>query len=66
MSTHSRRRFIAQNVVLVWLDSNIDESDGYYGNSMTQLRQIVNTIDTFTDADQCVDFLTEIKDEKSS
>ena len=62
---NSRRRgIIVQNFVLLWLDSNINKSNDDYNNSMTQLRKIVNTIDTFTDTDQCVGFLSDIKDEK--
>jgi tetratricopeptide (TPR) repeat protein len=64
MPTISRRRLTVQNFVLIWLDSNINESDEHYCDSMNELRQIVNTIHTFTDADQCVDFLTEIKEDK--
>ncbi|CAF4541769.1 unnamed protein product, partial [Rotaria sp. Silwood2] len=41
-----------------------DESKEEYKQSIEHLRRIVATITTFTDADQCVDFLTDIQNEK--
>jgi tetratricopeptide (TPR) repeat protein len=66
--THSKgvvsyERINLQNVLLIWLDNNIDESTVDSQNSITQLRHTVNSINTFTDLDQCVDFLTDIYDE---
>ena len=55
-STRPRRVRIVQNFTLLWLDSNIDEHDADFKNSLTQLRRIVNTINTFTNPDQCVSF----------
>jgi tetratricopeptide (TPR) repeat protein len=62
-STRARRHAI-QNFRIIWLDVNIDESVKYSQNSINHLCRWVNTIDTFTDADECVDFLSEIKDDK--
>ena len=50
-----------QNFALLWLDSNTDESDQDFQHSLSQLRSIVATIDTFTDVDRCLDFLNQIK-----
>ncbi|CAF3119171.1 unnamed protein product [Rotaria sp. Silwood2] len=61
---HKSRRLTVQNFILIWLDSKINESNSDYHNSMKRFREIVNTIYTFTNADQCVDFLNEVKDEK--
>jgi hypothetical protein len=58
-----RKRCVVQNFFLIWLDANIDESNDEYRNSINQLQSIINTIDIFKDIDQCIDFLTEIKDE---
>ncbi|CAF5005796.1 unnamed protein product, partial [Rotaria sp. Silwood1] len=56
---------IVQNFILVWLNSIIDDvSDDELCDSIAKLQQIVNSINTFTDVDECIDFLTEIKDEK--
>ncbi|CAF1494736.1 unnamed protein product [Rotaria sordida] len=57
-------RRIIQNFLLVWLDAAFDESKENYKTSIQHLRDIVATITIFTDADQCVDFLSDIQDEK--
>ncbi|CAF5024880.1 unnamed protein product, partial [Rotaria sp. Silwood1] len=38
--------------------------DNEFSNSITELRRIVNTVITFTDVDECIDSMTNIKDEK--
>ncbi|CAF4389268.1 unnamed protein product, partial [Rotaria sordida] len=58
-------RRIIQNFLLVWLDANIDESKEDFQNSLKHLRQIVASITTFTDAQQCFDFLSGITKEKA-
>jgi len=65
--TVSRERInvqMAQNVLLIWLDNNIDDNSANCRNTLTQLRCAINTIKTFTDSDQCVDFLTDNYREK--
>ncbi|CAF2689458.1 unnamed protein product [Rotaria sp. Silwood2] len=59
-----RVRRILQNFLLIWLDANIDESKQDFKNSLTYLRHIVASVTTFTDAQECVNFLSEIKKEK--
>jgi hypothetical protein len=54
-----------QNFRLVWLDKTIDEiSNEDSINTITKLRQVVNTVNTFTNVDKCIDFLSDIKEEK--
>ena len=54
-----------QNFVLIWLDRSIDETNNAdCRNSITKLRQIVNTIYTFTEFGECVEFMSIIKAEK--
>jgi tetratricopeptide (TPR) repeat protein len=53
---------IFQNFILLWLDANINEDKNK--NIITQLRQVINTVNTFTDVNQLVDFTTDIKDVK--
>ncbi|CAF3377101.1 unnamed protein product [Rotaria sp. Silwood2] len=60
----SRTVRIVQNFLLVWLDAKIDEHKEDFKYSLTQLRNIVNTVEVFIDADQCIDYLKSIKDEK--
>ncbi|CAF0841700.1 unnamed protein product [Adineta steineri] len=54
-----------QNVLLIWLDNNIDESNDDCQNTITQLRQAVNDINTFTDVDQCFEFIETVVDKKA-
>ncbi|CAF1463912.1 unnamed protein product, partial [Rotaria sordida] len=54
---------IPRNLLLVWLDANIDEAEKDYKESLEALRHI-ETIEPFTDSEQCVNFLNELKEEK--
>ncbi|CAF1264232.1 unnamed protein product [Rotaria sordida] len=58
-------RRIVQNFLLVWLDANIDESKEDFQNTLKHLRRIVASITTFTDTQQCFDFLSGITKEKA-
>ena len=60
----TRSRRIMQNFLLVWFDANLDEGSDDFQYSLTQLQTVVNTLECFSDADQCVDYLTSIEDEK--
>ena len=54
-----------QNFHLMWLDGNIDEINNEdCRNSITKLRLVVNTVDTFTDADESMDHITDNTGEK--
>ena len=55
---------MVQNVLLVWLDSNIDDNNQDCQNTVTQLRRVVNNINTFTDGDECIQFIEDINDNK--
>src|ERR1700721_2159133 len=64
-STRPPRRRMVQNFLLIWLDGSIDEvNNDDCRNSITKLRQVVNDVNTFTDMDECVDFITNITQEK--
>jgi tetratricopeptide (TPR) repeat protein len=63
MPLRPTRMHIVQNFFLIWLDSSIDESNEDCQNSLTELRRIVNTVETYTDADECIEFITETKGE---
>ncbi len=55
-----------QNFHLVWLDGSINEDhNDNYRNSIIQLRQIVNTVNRFIDADECIEFINGITEEKT-
>ncbi|CAF3311716.1 unnamed protein product [Rotaria socialis] len=55
---------VIKNFLLVWLDANLDESKPDFKNSLTNLQQIVVSIRTFIDAEQCIRFIRDIKEEK--
>jgi tetratricopeptide (TPR) repeat protein len=51
--------------LLVWLDEDIDEiNNEYYQNCMIELRKVVNTVKTFINANECIDFVTNNENEK--
>lgn len=53
-----------QNYLVVWCDSNINEDESNFRNSITKLREVSNTVHTFTRTDQCIDFINEVKTRK--
>jgi tetratricopeptide (TPR) repeat protein len=55
---------MVQNVLLIWLDNNIDDNSKECRNTITQLRRAVNTINTFTDGEECIQFLEDLHDDK--
>jgi hypothetical protein len=55
---------IIGNFVLIWFDPNIDTNDEDIEYSIEQLRRIVADLKTFTDINECMDFLTDIVNEK--
>ncbi|CAF0731532.1 unnamed protein product [Adineta steineri] len=53
-----------QNVLLVWLDNNINDSNADCSNTVKQLKRVVNNVNTFTDGKQCVEFIQTISNNK--
>ena len=66
-SNSNERRLLTQRIIqnfyLVWLDGNINENDDDCRNSIDRLKQVVNTVNTFVDVDECIDFISEIPEE---
>ena len=56
---------MVQNVILIWLDSNIDDNNEDCHSTISQLRRVINTINTFTDGDQCLQFIYNIDNQKA-
>lgn len=63
-SSANIKQDIYQNFRLVWLDASIDKQNQDYQNSFDHLHRIVNSIVTYTDANECVEFLNQVKNEK--
>ena len=55
-----------QKFLLIWLDVNMDSSKGAdtFSHSIADLYDVVSSIQTFMDIDECIDFLTDVKYEK--
>jgi tetratricopeptide (TPR) repeat protein len=64
-SSRSIRSRIVENFIIIWLDSNIKESNKTTQNSINHLRRIINSIQIFTDSDQCINFISNITNEKA-
>ena len=60
---HPTRR-ILQNSQLIWLDSDFNEANSHFKESLEKLHQTVTSITTFTDADECVEFMDDIEEGK--
>lgn len=59
--TYSR---LVQNNLYIWLDNSIDNIDNRdCHNTITKLRQVVNTIYTFTHPTHCINFINHTKNE---
>lgn len=56
---------ILENVLLVWLDANIDEKKSDSQKTLKQLRAIVNDVILFKEVDPCVQFLNGVLKEKA-
>jgi tetratricopeptide (TPR) repeat protein len=56
---------MVQNVMLIWLDNSIEEDNTDCQNILTQLRHTVNEVNTFTDGDQCIQFINNITNNKA-
>ncbi|CAF1111352.1 unnamed protein product, partial [Adineta steineri] len=53
-----------QNVLLVWLDNSINDKNVDCSNTIKQLKRVVNNINTFTDSEECIEFLQTITNNK--
>ncbi|CAF1081830.1 unnamed protein product [Adineta steineri] len=53
-----------QNVLLIWLDSNINDNNAGCNNTIKQLKRVVNNINTFTNGKECVEFIQTITNNK--
>ncbi|CAF1174345.1 unnamed protein product [Adineta steineri] len=53
-----------QNVLLIWLDNNIKDNNSDYNNAIKQLKCVVNNVNTFTDREECFEFILTINNNK--
>ncbi|UJR32477.1 hypothetical protein I4U23_019939 [Adineta vaga] len=61
--SNNKSSYSIQNFRLIWLDSNIDViNNNYCIDTMIKLEEIANTVEIFTDVDECIDFITDLND----
>ena len=53
------------NVLLIWLDASINENNSDFRNIVNDLEDEVHTLNFFADAEERIDFLGDIEDEKT-
>ncbi|CAF1063484.1 unnamed protein product, partial [Adineta steineri] len=53
-----------KNVLLIWVDSNINENNTDCSNTIKQFKRVVNNVHTFTDSEECVEFVQTITNNK--
>ncbi|CAF4087493.1 unnamed protein product [Adineta steineri] len=53
-----------QNVLLIWLDNNINQNNAECNNTHEQLKRVVNNVNTFTDREECAEFIQTITNNK--
>ncbi len=55
---------MTQNILLVWLDNNINKAAADCHNTIDQLRRLVNSVNIFSNNEECVQFLKRLHDDK--
>src|SRR5690349_20896143 len=53
-----------ENFIVIWLDSKANEANNDTQHTIKCLQRMVNTIRKFSNPDECVNYLTEIENEK--
>ncbi|CAF1386165.1 unnamed protein product [Adineta steineri] len=62
---HPRQR-IAQNYLLLWVDTNIDQTNEEYEYTLKEIRSVTGDVNVFTQPDACIDFLTDAQEDTKS
>ena len=53
-----------QNVLLIWSDANIDKENTDCRNAIAHFRHIINNINTYTNGNECIEFVKSVDKEK--
>ncbi|CAF2993781.1 unnamed protein product [Rotaria sp. Silwood2] len=62
ISLKSWQSHTSKEFAVIWLDPNINELDNKCYDLIIQVRRIINSIQLFTDVDQCIDFIANMED----
>ena len=65
LATKQSRRRITEIYFIIWIINNTDLANEEYQNTLEQLQDVANDVYTFTNCDECIDFLTEVNDRKA-
>ncbi|CAF1564657.1 unnamed protein product, partial [Adineta steineri] len=57
------RQRMAQNYLLLWIDTSINQTNEGYENTLKQIRTITGDVNVFTQRDACIDFLTDAQED---
>ncbi|CAF4793582.1 unnamed protein product, partial [Rotaria sp. Silwood2] len=63
MSAKQKRR-IAENYSVIWMDDAINKAEENWQKKLAQVQGIINDVKTFTQPDECIQFLKSINLEK--
>ena len=55
----------SEDVLLIWLDSNINEKSSDYRKTITEFQRVIDSVKTFTDGDECIQFIDHLHNEKA-
>lgn len=53
-----------ENALLIWLDANINVDDVDCQNTIMDLQQVIHTVKTFMNSDDCIQFLENVRDKE--
>ena len=60
-----RHRRLVPNYLLIWFENNTDEANNSISPKATaELQEVINNVNIFVDFDECIDFITDIKEDK--
>ncbi|CAF1247149.1 unnamed protein product [Adineta steineri] len=57
------RQRMTQNCLLLWVDTNIEQTEKHHENTLKQIQTITGDINAFTERDACMDFLTDAQED---
>ena len=64
-NTTQRTYELVQNYLLIWVNDNIDPKNEDCKNILTQLRGVVRKVELCTTAEECIEFLNKMNDQKA-
>ncbi|CAF0778880.1 unnamed protein product [Adineta steineri] len=63
---HQPRQRMAQNYVLLWVDTSIHQTNEDYEDALKRIRTLTRDVNVFKQRDACIDFLTDSQEDIES